>query len=49
MYDIVNKTNKYNIISIRLISIILYNFEYCLIEIIIITIMMIIVTSVIIV
>ena len=49
MYDIVNKTNKYNIISIRLISIILYNFGYCLIEIIIITVMMIIVTSVIIV
>ena len=49
MYDIVNKTNKYNIISIRLISIILYNFGYCLIEIITITVMMIIVTSVIIV
>ena len=49
MYDIVNKTNKYNIISIRLISIILYNFGYCLFEIIIITVMMIIVTSVIIV
>ena len=47
MYDIVNKTNKYNIISIRLISIMLYNFGYCLIEIIIITVMMIIVTSVI--